>query len=76
MIIFLLVGPDKKSLSGMLEAFDLNKISIEWAQSGETALSMIADKNIDLVVADEKLGDMTGIAILTENEFFKLNSED
>jgi len=36
----------------------------EWAESGRYALSMIAERNYDLVVPDENLGDMTGLEFI------------
>jgi len=61
LIRILLVSPDQKSLSGMLETFDQADIELEWAGAGSTALSMVADQIFNLVVPDENLGDMTGL---------------
>jgi CheY-like chemotaxis protein len=42
-----------------LEENDVNEVLV--AESGETALKMIKDNAIDLVITDEELGDMSGL---------------
>ncbi len=64
MIHILLVSPDKKSLSGMLNTFDQKNTVVIWAESGSTGLAMVADKPFDLVVTDEHVGDMTGLGFV------------
>ncbi len=71
MIHILLVSPNKKSLSGMLDTFDQKNTTVIWAENGSVALSMVADKSFDLVVPDEKLGDMTGLKFA--EKLIKLN---
>ncbi len=41
-----------------------NDIELIYADSGETALKMIKDNAIDLVISDEELGDMSGLAFI------------
>lgn len=36
-------------------------VQMSWAESGKSALDMVSETVFDLVVADEKLGDMTGL---------------
>ena len=58
----LLVSPDKYSLSGLaLALVEHGDVDLSWEKSGEAALGIVADTAIDLVVVDEKLGDMTGL---------------
>lgn len=62
MLKLLLVSPNKASLSGLASALaEHGDIDLSWAESGETALDMASDTTIDLVVTDERLGDMTGL---------------
>lgn len=61
----LLVTPDKASFeefASILERHD--DVELSWAESGKRALDMISEAPFDLVVADEKLGDMTGIEFI------------
>ena len=62
MLKLLLVSPDKDSLSGLASAL-MEHIDVDllWAESGETALDIASETAIDLVVADERLGDTTGL---------------
>jgi len=62
MLKLLLVSPDKDSLSGLASAFmEHDDVELTWAESGEKALGMVSDIAVDLVVTDERLGDMTGL---------------
>ena len=62
MLKVLLVSPDKDSLSGLASALmEHRDVDLLWAESGETALDIASDTTIDLVVADERLGDTTGL---------------
>ncbi len=63
MIHILLVSPDNMSLSGMLDVFDQNNATVTRAETGSSALSMVADNTYDLVVTDENVGDMTGFEL-------------
>lgn len=60
MIHILLVSRDKASLSELQAGLQAYGGQTSWVDSGTQALSMIAEKDIDLVVADESLTDMTG----------------
>ena len=60
----LLVAHKQNTLSDLasaLESFDDVKLS--WAESGKRALEMVSKAQIDLVVSDEKLGDMTALEL-------------
>lgn len=61
---FLLVTPNKDSLSLLASTLAAQDgVDLSWAQSGGKALDMIADTAFDLVVTDERLGDMTGLEL-------------
>jgi len=61
---FLLVTPDKDSLSLLASTLAAQDgVDLSWAQSGAKALDMITDTAFDLVVTDERLGDMTGLEL-------------
>jgi CheY-like chemotaxis protein len=61
----LLVSRDKDSLSGLSSALESYKdITLEILASGEKALAMLSARAVDLVVADEDLGDMTGLELV------------
>jgi len=62
MLKILLVSPDKGSLSGLASTWaESGDVDLMWAESGTMALGIAADTAIDLVVTDERLGDMTGL---------------
>jgi len=62
MLKLLLVSPNKASLSGLASALaEHGDVDLSWAESGEKALEIASDIAIDLVVTDERLGDMTGL---------------
>ena len=48
-------------LSEIQKAFEGAGASIDWADSGKKALSLVEKKTFDMVVADESLVDMTGL---------------
>ncbi len=60
MISILLAGENRDNLSELAATLKDNNVNIDWANSGDVALSMIKDKKFDLVITDEKLTDMTG----------------
>jgi len=61
---FLLVTPNKDSISLLASTLAAQGgVDLSWAQSGGKALDMIADTAFDLVVTDERLGDMTGLEL-------------
>lgn len=60
----LLVTPDKASLSLLASSLAAQDgVDLSWAPSGGKALDLIADTDFDLVVTDERLGDMTGLEL-------------
>ena len=67
MLKLLLVSPDKDSLSGFASALmEHSDVDLLWAESGETALDIASDTAIDLVVADERLGNTTGLELAAD----------
>ena len=63
MLKLLLVSPNEESLSGLASALiEQGDVDLSWAESGEKALDIASYSAIDLVVTDERLGDMTGLA--------------
>ncbi len=62
MLKLLLVSLDEDSLSGLASALrEHGDVDLSWAESGEKALDIASDTAIDLVVTEERLGDMTGL---------------
>lgn len=62
MLKLLLVSRDDDSLSGLSSALGgRDDIELEISASGEQALARLSGKAVDLVVADEDLGDMTAL---------------
>ena len=62
MLKLLLVSNDKDSLADLASALvQHDDVELSWAESGETALNLAAEAAIDLIVTDERLGDMTGL---------------
>ena len=60
----LLVTSNKDSLSLLASTLAAqDDVDLSWAQSGDKALDMISDTAFDLVVTDERLGDMTGLEL-------------
>ncbi len=39
-------------------------VEVYWAESGAEALCLLGDRTVDLVITDESLADMTGLAFL------------
>lgn len=63
MIKLLLVSPDKDALSDLASALiEHDDVALSWAKSGEVALNMAIETDFDLIITDEGLGDMTGLA--------------
>ena len=51
-------------MSALEAGLEDNKVQVTWAESGSYALSMLAERDFDLVVTDEDLGDMTGLELI------------
>jgi CheY-like chemotaxis protein len=65
MLSFLLVSRDANNFKDLVSALKENgEIELEFSDSGEKALAIAAGRAVDLVVADEDLGDMTGIELV------------
>lgn len=60
----LLVTTDKNNLKDLALGLDLPNGAIHWASSGDEALEIINQKTLDLVISDEQLADMTGLAFV------------
>ena len=60
----LLVSGKDASLSNFEEWLEENGVRIVRVASGRTALEYISDKNFELVIADEKIKDMTGLELV------------
>jgi len=62
MLKLLLVSSDKDALSDLASALaKYGDVELSWVESGGTALNLASDAAIDLIVTDERLGDMTGL---------------
>ena len=62
MLKLLLVSPDKDAFNGFKAAIKkYNDVDLLRTDSGKKALTMAAESNLDLIVADENLRDMTGL---------------
>lgn len=60
----LLVSQERSSLSGLATALTMRgEIDLSWAESGAEALDIISQAPVDLVITDEKLGDMSGLKL-------------
>ncbi len=70
MIHVLLVSREKTVFEELETAFSDNKITTEWTDKGQEALSRLSGKKIDLFITDEKLPDMTGRELI-EKVLFK-----
>jgi len=65
MIKLLLATPDKESFNEFALVLAQNDdVELSWAETGQKALDMVSGTTLDLVVVDEKLGDMTGIEFI------------
>jgi CheY-like chemotaxis protein len=61
MIPVLLAGRDKAFFADFTGVLEAHHMRIQEAESGNKALSMISEQNFGLVIADEKLSDMSGL---------------
>jgi DNA-binding response OmpR family regulator len=60
----MLAGRDQTSLTALKAGLANSDVHIVRAEAGGIGISMIAEGNFDLVVADENLGDMTGLEFI------------
>jgi len=60
----LLVTENKDAFSDFASGLSTHAVvELAWAESGRMALDMVAKTPVDLVVADEDLGDMSGLKL-------------
>ncbi len=64
MIHILLSGRDVLSMSAFKTALDESDAQTTFLESGRKALSAVSEKVFDLLVADENLGDMSGLELI------------
>ena len=65
MLKILLVSRDKNIFEDLISALKgYEDIESELSESGEKALAIVSGKAVDLVIADEDLGDMTGLELV------------
>jgi len=65
MLRLLLVTRDQNNFDDLISTLKgYGDIELELSESGEKALKMIANKAIDLVIADENMGDFTGLELV------------
>ena len=67
MLNVLLVSQNESALSYLSDRMEKKDVHTTWADSVHHGLSLMAERDFDLVVADENLGNMTGL------EFSKIN---
>ncbi|MBC2705469.1 response regulator [Desulfobacula sp.] len=70
MIHVLLVSREKSVFKELETAFSDNKITTEWTDTAEKALSMLSKEKFDLFITEEQLPDMTGRNLI-EKVLFK-----
>lgn len=64
MLNILLVSRSITSISALKAGLEGNDVQTTWVESGSYALSILAERDFDLVVTDENLGDMTGLELI------------
>ena len=64
MLTILLASRDKTSMAALKAGLEENDVQTTWVETGGYALSMIAERDFDLVITDENLGDMTGLEFI------------
>lgn len=64
MIRIMLAGQDKASMAALSVGLVKSDVQITWADSGDMGMSTIAAGNVDLVVTDENLADMSGLEFI------------
>lgn len=63
MLKLLIVTPETSGFADFArEMTETGRFEILWAETGAAALTRLARDPVDLVVADESMGDMTGLA--------------
>ena len=60
----LFVTPDRSNFADLSSEIEKQGGTIQWAASGGQALKTIGKQTVDLVVTDERLGDMTGLELV------------
>ncbi len=60
----LFVTTDKNTLEDFSLGMEIPQEAMHWASSGEEALQTVKSVSLDLVVADEQVGDMTGLEFI------------
>jgi len=70
MIHVLLVSREKSIFKELETAFLENKITAEWTDTAQNALSMLSKKKFNLFITEEQLPDMTGRNLI-EKVLFK-----
>ncbi len=60
----LFVTPDKAIFADLSVGIEKQGGTIHWAVTGDQALKTIEKQAVDLVVTDERLGDMTGLNLI------------
>ena len=64
MLKVLVASANKEPFSDFTSALaELGDVELAWADSGKAALDMASTTPVDLVVADQTLGDMTGLEL-------------
>jgi len=64
MLRLLLVSQDKNKFKDLISALKgYEDVELEFSDSGEKTLAIISIKAVDLIVADEDLGDITGLEL-------------
>ena len=60
----LMASPNRDALSVLASTLEKhNDVDLFWVESGGKALAAVSDTAFDLVVIDERLGDMTGLEL-------------
>jgi DNA-binding NtrC family response regulator len=60
----LFVTPDRTTFADLSSEIKKQGGTVHWAASGDQALKTIGKQTVDLVVTDERLGDMTGLELV------------
>ena len=60
----LFVTPDRSNFADLSLEIKKQGGTIHWAATGDQALQTIGKQAVDLVVTDERLGDMTGLELV------------